>query len=279
LGRGKTIIYQDGVFSGECVLESAKPGENRVLPHCLENSVKISKDTKAVITTRASVRISTGIVFDESISSCSTIYTIENQKDESFKLLLEHDHVLGVESKISYHISGDAEGQKYYEMEKLSTGTRLYVNLTKKNNITVEVHETLSNMTKIILSSKSLWLVENIEFDSALSQLVGDEQFAKCISLENEINDCEFRIKEYKSEIDYLDKQTSRVRENLKAAKDVAAPESVSTWVKDLTDSEARIRELNKEIVPACRSQIKNLKTLLDLEYKKISVLWKEKTT
>ena len=35
LGRGKTVIYNEGVFSGECVLDTAKPGGTGLgLPTC-----------------------------------------------------------------------------------------------------------------------------------------------------------------------------------------------------------------------------------------------------
>jgi hypothetical protein len=44
LGRGKVIVYQDGEFQGEAVMDAAKPGEVRMLPHRLENGVRIVKE-------------------------------------------------------------------------------------------------------------------------------------------------------------------------------------------------------------------------------------------
>ena len=95
LGKGKALIYNKGVFSGECVLQTTKPGENRMLPHCLENGVKIRKESKPVETRTNSIRLSKGSAFEETISTSVTAYVIQNMKDgaDPEELVKQHEKI------------------------------------------------------------------------------------------------------------------------------------------------------------------------------------------
>lgn len=269
LGKGKTIIYQDGVFSGECVLEATKPGENRVLPHCLENGVRIVRDFKPVQQNRASLKISNGLALDEWVSTSRTVYTIENKKNEQFKLLLEHDHQLGKDAVVEFN------GVKVEESEKLNEGTRLYFVLEPKQTVTVEAQEHVVNVRRVQLQGSTQWLIGNIvETDKPLGKLAEDKQIQACITTQVEIDDLNSQIGELEEEVEDLNEQTARVRANLTAAKDVATKGSVDNWVSDLSEAEERIRTLKKKEIPGLRAKIKKSQTKLGEELKKITASW-----
>ena len=61
-----------------------------MLPHCLENGVKIIRDHKGWEGRRSSLKLSEGVAVTEDVSTYRSSYVVENKKDELFKVALEH---------------------------------------------------------------------------------------------------------------------------------------------------------------------------------------------
>jgi len=270
LGRGKTVIYNEGLFSGECVLENTKPGENRMLPHCLENGVKIVKELKGIQHRRSSLKLSEGIVATEDVQTGATYYTVENKKDELFKVALEHTNLFsGVDNRV------DFEGVEIKEKEKLieGNGWRIYFELKPKESHTVVVSETLLIQNNISLGNSSSWIQNNIAVDSPLAS---DEQIMVCVNIQKEIDEVQENIQTSISHLSELNEQVNRVRGNLSAAKNHASFATIERWVQDLDVSEADIRTINKKTTPELSLKKKKLLAKLSGELMKISISWRE---
>lgn len=271
LGKGKTVIYNSGVFSGECVLDTTKPGENRMLPHCLENGVKIVKEAKPIEVKCNSVKIGDGIGIVESINNALTTYTIENKKDETFKLAFEHSNILQGQPSVIVEF----EGVALKEREKLtqSEGYRVYFELAPKQTITMTVTETSVNDTKTLIGDYYPWLQVNVF--AVKNPLSKDKQVLACVKVQEEIDYVTVKINENKNRRTELTEQGNRVRQNLEAAKDVGNSNTVAEWVSDLDKTEKEIREIDKKFVPELNKKLKELRANLTVELKKISASWK----
>lgn len=272
LGRGKTVIYNEGLFSGECVLENTKPGENRMLPHCLENGVKIVKENKGYETRRSSLKISEGVGVTEDVQTSKTVYTIENKKDEPFKVALEHSNQLhGAGSRT------DFEGVEVKEKEKLvdGNGWRVYFELKPKESRTIGVTETCVTQASVLLGNNFNWVRGNI-IDRE-NPLASDKQIQACINVQKDIDGVQEELQANSVRLNELSQQVERVRENLSAAKDHAAGPTIDKWVQDLDSSENEIRTINKKTVPDLNKKKKDLTTKLADELKKITVVWNDK--
>ena len=272
LGRGKTVIYNEGLFSGECVLENTKPGENRMLPHCLENGVKIVKENKGYETRRSSLKISEGVGVTEDVQTSKTVYTIENKKDEPFKVALEHSNQLhGAGSRT------DFEGVEVKEKEKLvdGNGWRVYFELKPKESRTISVTETCVTQASVLLGNNFNWVRGNI-IDRE-NPLASDKQIQACINVQKDIDGVQEELQANSVRLNELSQQVERVRENLSAAKDHAAGPTIDKWVQDLDSSENEIRTINKKTVPDLNKKKKDLTAKLAHELKKITVTWNDK--
>jgi hypothetical protein len=272
LGRGKTVIYNEGLFSGECVLETSKPGENRMLPHCLENGVKIVKENKGYETRRSSLKISDGVGVTEDVQMARTAYAIENKKDEPFKVALEHTNTLGQPNALA-----DFEGVEIKEKEKLvdSNGWRVYFELKPKESRTLTVTETYVNQQSVLLNGNFHWIRSNvIDLDNPLAT---NKQIQACIKVQSEIDDVQEKQQEAAARRQELTQQITRVRENLSATKEVTTSQTVDKWVTDLDLSEQEIREIDKTTIPKLNKQRKELAAKLAEELKKITASWKDK--
>lgn len=268
LGQGKTVIYNDGIFSGECVLESTKPNENRMLPHCLENSVKVVKTSKDIQTRHASINISKGVVVDEQVSTAVTEYVISNKKPEVFKMALEHDFRLS-DSDIQVEI----KGIEVKEQEKLTHGVRLYFELAADQTVTLAVTEVAAKRHRIVLH----------EFDQLRRTLVQaepiwkDTQIKMCADLQVQIDQIQDNIQSAMLRRTELEQQATRVQKSLEAVKGTSGSSGkVTEWVNDLDMTEQEIRKINKEMIPGLQTMVKKFTEQLREELKKILITWSE---
>jgi hypothetical protein len=271
LGKGKTVIYNSGLFSGECVLDTTKPGENRMLPHCLENSVKVVKEIKPVQTKRQALRISEGVGIVEDVYTALTTYEVENKKDEKFSMALEHSNVLNGYANLNV----DFDGVEVKEREKLvdGNGYRVYFELAPKQKVKLTVLENSLNTVQQHIGGNFPWLTTNII--SVKNPLSADKQVVACMKVQQDIDDVAMKINEAKARRSELTEQADRVRQNLAAAKDMGNSTTINKWVADLDSTESEIRELDKKTVPSLNKKLKELQTKLSEEIKKISASWK----
>lgn len=274
LGKGKTVIYNSGVFSGECVLEATKPTENRMLPHCLENGVKIVKEQKPVETKRTALRISEGVGVTEDVYTAVTSYEIENKKNETFKVAVEHVKALGAVPTVNvdFDLSG---GAKLAEQEKLSDGTgyRLYFEVAPNQKLTLTATETKLNSQSVYIGSYFPWLTQNIiSVNNPLSQ---DKQVLAAIKVQEQIDEAVAKVNETNSRRNELVAQGERVQKMLGSAKDVGNKKTVDNWVADLDATEQAIRTLDNETLPQLNKAVKDLNDKLKKELGKITANWK----
>ena len=262
LGRGKTVIYNEGVFSGECVLETAKPGENRMLPHCLENSVKVVKTDKGQKEERSSVRISDGVAFDERVARWETLYEITNFKDQPYKMALEYTARIGTpDAAVKF------EGIEVKEQEKISDGWRAYFELAAKEKVTLRVVETAVYSQSIVLKDNFAY-VTHCRLDSILD----DAQVKACIKIQEQIDEIQQSIKDSTDRRAELLEQAERVRNNLQA---IGQKGAVEGWVADLDTTEKEIRTIDSTTVPQLKAKVAEQKKKLLAQLKKIAVSWK----
>lgn len=269
LGRGKTVIYNEGLFSGECVLENTKPSENRMLPHCLENGVKVVKENKGYEVHRNSIKISDGVGVTEDIQRSKTSYTISNKKNESFNMALEHSSQLA-----NSNTSVEFSGVDIKEKEKLvdGNGWRIYFQLKEKESVTIEVLETAVISVSSAIGNNFNWIRGNI-IDTK-TPIAADAQIKKCIDIQKQIDDIKESLNVKDKKLQELESQVERVRENLNAVKNNS--EIASKWTQDLDTTETEIRKINKTDIPKLNLNKKDLSAKLAEEIKKITVSWKD---
>lgn len=268
LGKGKVLIYDDGVFSGECILDNMKPGENKVLPHCLENGVKVSKQVGQRTNKRKSIKISNGVVVSENSTSVSTEYSIRNKKSEKFNIVLEHDNLI---AKSNFSISPEPKVK-----ENITNGVRCYFELEPNQELTVKIGESIihSSCVELALGDSQDWFFNLLNEKNGVS-ITKDPKINQAIKQQSIIDQVNDDILEKESELEDLTEQVLRVRENIIAAKDTAASR-VTEWVQDLDETEKNIRRISKVELPELHNNIKKLREKLTQILKDIVFEWED---
>lgn len=264
LGRGKTTIYNEGVFSGECVLDTAKPGENRMLPHCLENGVSIRVSHNRGKVERRSIRISDGVGYNELVNTSVTEYRIKNKKNEAFKLALEHSNQFVEESIVGF------DGMEIVEEEKLSNGHRVYLELAPNQESTLTVTETFVDQQEVLLKDYAYigqWISDGLP-------LLDNPQVRACSHFQEQLDTVSHDIREAESRVQDLTEQADRVRQNIGVTQQVAT-DTVGEWISDLDTTEKEIREITKTKLPDLKKRHKELLGQLRSVLKSIVTHWR----
>lgn len=264
LGKGKTIIYNDGVFSGECILDITKPMETKMLPHCLENGVKVSNKLVCHTTERIGFKFQNGAVFDETRSIIEQEYSLENKKNELFKIGLDHATTFLDNSTIT------ASGVEGIKQEKTNDGHRFYFELKPNETAKLVVKEITVFSQAVVINRDFCSLYKNAIKAGGFSE---NKTILACVAIQEEINKVNKLIKDKESEKAEIVKQMEIIRANLSAAKDVGQNTLVNEWVKDLDVAVKDIKNLEKTIIPSLRSQEIYLKEKLNNTIKEASDL------
>jgi polyhydroxyalkanoate synthesis regulator phasin len=268
LGKGKTSVYNQGVFSGECVLEAAKPGDNRLLAHCLENGVKIVAESGNYEQTHKAISVSAGLLVFEDTTTITTTYTIENKKDEPFKLLVEHVNALGMQD-----VEVTFDGVEIAEKEKLSNGYRLYFNLDAGASLKLTATEAKTDKQTIVLSSNFAGYYNIIVERN--KKLADDAGLKACMVVQDQINDVNEAIRQLQTRTQELTTQCERTRANLESVKNVVGQnKKVEAWVEDLDNAEKELRDIEKKQSPEQRKKLRELNKSLEAKVKEIALNW-----
>jgi len=271
LGKGKTVIYNEGIFSGECVLESTKPGDNRMLPHCLENGMKVSKKTLPTESRLTAVRISDGVGLTEIVSTGVTEYTLTNKKNEPFKLALEHLSILGGEN-----VMVDFEGVELQEQEKLSqsNGWRAYFTVGANQSATLKVTETRLDRREVNIVNHFRWVQQNV-IESGKS-IANDKTVKQCVEIQSQIDDKNRQIQEAQQRVAEVNQEREGVREDLRAAESVASGDKLTSWVAEIDAAKAEARKLQKETIPNLTKERDALLKSLQETLSTLAVSWSD---
>ena len=274
LGKGKTTIYNDGVFSGECVLEAIKPSEVKMLPHCLENGIKIFKTKNPVEDRCLSIKISDGVALDEKVFIGVTNYSIENMKNEKFQLVIDHENVLVDMPNVTIESTGVDIKEKVKLLD--GTGFRIYIDLNPNQVLQFSIKEKSISTQKISITDKFSWIQQAII--DVKNPLAVNESIQSCVKIQQRIDELNLKLSNSNSDKSNLIEQSKRTRENVAAANSLNTNNSIvfSDWVSDLNRTENQIRSIEKEEIPMYKNKINDLQKELSKSLKIISVSWKE---
>ena len=271
LGKGKAVVNDEGLFAGEAVLESTKPKEDRVMPYCLENGVKVQKDPQNVHHWQSALNISKGLAVTESVQTQETFYTIKNLKDESFELLLEHTCVLGEGAEYTFRQDGD---EVQPTVEKITNGVRVSVNLEADMSVNFVVKERRVANNRVVLNNLRN-LVTVLQKNDNLLQ---DKQVQACVSAQEAIDSQQEEINSMEERYRRLEGRTELLRQNILAVGDNQAQATqFNNWVQELDEATNEITAMDDEKRPEAEENLRELNNTLRAELKKLSLTWSKK--
>lgn len=268
LSKGKVVVYQEGVFSGECVMEATKPGDNRTLPYCLENGVRVFRKAETSENTQSSISLAKGFVVEEWYERASTTYSVENRKDEKFKFIIEHQNQLS-DSTLTLYRDDVPVNESEVTIDKLTANSwRVYFNLDALEKTNIKVSESVIRSRKFTLNAN--WLSSN----SKIVTWEGAKEFSTCLKLCKELDSIQEDINETESTIKDLNEQIVRLRENLKVVSTDKVSSTRDNWITQLDDCENSLRENQKVKLVDLKKNRRAIEDKLNKELAGLTYSW-----
>jgi hypothetical protein len=238
LDGGSITVLESEAFAGEGLLAALKPGERRLLSYAADTGLRVDAKSSGNQGRVDKIQVNRGVLIQVSQDEDQRTYTVRNDDKSPRTLVIEHPIRSG------WTLAADTSKPA----ETSTTAYRFRVPVDAKKTATLTVREVYPRQTRYSLvstSSDQLALVlrspgSSPALEAALKPLIEKKQAIAAIDRE---------IAARKSEIDRINTDQSRVRENMKALKGSAEERAlVQRYTKQLDEQETRLEALQKEL-------------------------------
>ena len=237
LDGGTFSVIEGQAFAGEGLIEPLKAGERRLLSYALDLAVTVDARSEGSPTRTTRVRVSRGVVIQETEDRRSRVYTIRNEDSEARTIVVEHPAQPG------WNIGGTMK-----PAESTAAVHRFRVPVAAKTTATFTVDETRPLSTQIVVSSITDAQVALFVREKALSAPL-EAALREVIARKANIARLDGEIATRQREMDQIARDQERVRENMKSLKGTSEERQlVQRYVRQLDDQENRIGALRKEL-------------------------------
>lgn len=278
LGRGVCTVFEEGAYSGSCVIPALKSGEDRLLPHALETGVSVHRDQKRQRNKVIALRLSEGVCYTSTRQRREIHYHVRNSRDEQYELVLDHDNTL-MEPDIKARIFVEGDDQPLDTASELADGVRYSISIGPKAEMVVKVVEqrTEQSTMELVTTTKRHedmrieWLQQSLVTTNG--PLASDQGVRECLEIHQELEAKRQEISDAVKETERLADRQDRLRKNLKTG---GQDELTNRWRTELDEAEQAIRKIEEERIPALRDEDKAVRSKLKDALKSLSAEWSE---
>jgi hypothetical protein len=254
LDSGTFNIIDSGTFAGEGLIETLHPNERRLLSYAADTAVRVTSQAESRDLPVSRIQIVKGVMFLNRDRHDKVKYTIRNADTAARQVVIEHPV---------------REGWKLVEVNKPEETSashyrfRVAVDPDKTNEFTVEeVHHEVdrSMLTDITENQIQVLAVEN-----AMTPEI-QAAFRRVIDQKNVISKLQSEAQTRRKELESINADQSRIRENMKALKgSVEEKALVARYTRQLDSQEDRLNMLHKEIADLQQKQAAEQQRLEDM--------------
>ena len=238
LDGGSIALMEGNTFAGEGLLDPIKPGERRLISFAADLAGRVSANTKGGAHRVSRVRIANGMMIQSTEDRSTTTYTARNEDTSPRTFVVEHPLRSG------WTLAPGAKPA----VESTAMVHRFRLLVPPSSSGTLDVEEVHPIETRVA--------VDSITTDQVALVLRGrnvdvsaEPQLRAVIAQTQEVARIEAIVDAREGEIERIEKDQERVRENLEALK-TSAEERVLTarYAKQLATQEDRLEVLRHEV-------------------------------
>jgi hypothetical protein len=237
LDSGTFNIIDNNTFAGEGLIDPLKPEERRLLSYAVDQGVRVEHTDRLENRPVTRVQITHGVMIQRQEQRDHQLYTIRNTDSEPRDVVIEHPVRQGW--KLPADLKPEETSASFYRFRvaaKPNETATLKIDEVKP----LETRYALSNITD---AQVKVWSNENLMKPETLQAL------QRIIQQKSEIAGLEREIEARKGQINSIDQDQQRLRENMKALK--GSPEEkalLQRYTKALNDQEDKLQVVRTEI-------------------------------
>ena len=254
LDSGTFNIIDSGTFAGEGLMETVHPDERRLLSYAADTAVRVTSTSEYKDLPVSRIQVLKGVMFISREHRTKAKYTVRNADTEARQVVIEHPVRAGWKL---------AEGSKPEETTASYYRFRVAVEPSKTGELTVE--EVHSDTTTSALTDLTDHQVEVLVAEGNITPEL-QAVFRKVLDQKNVISGLQAQIESRQEELNSINRDQGRIRENMKALKGSAEERAlVLRYTKQLDSQEDRLAALNKEITDLQQKQSEEQQKLDDM--------------
>ena len=278
LGRGVCTVFEETAYAGNCIVPALKPGESRLLPHALETGVKVFRDQKQQRNKVVALRLAKGFCYTSTRQRRECHYHVQNSRDESFELVLDHRDTLSEPDREARLVRNGSD-EPLDVTTKLTDGTRYSITIEPKSELLLKIIEQRIDESKVELVTVSKqheslqieWLEKNLVKTNG--PLASNDGVKACLEIHQSLEARREQITDAVNEVERIAGRQTRLRENIKSG---GQDELSSRWRSELDEAEKAIREIEERRLPKLREQEKEIRSRLTDSLKSLAAEWSE---
>lgn len=254
LDAGTFNILDGDAFAGEGVLDTIHPAEKRLISYAPDTALRVAMDEESSDKPATHVRIAKGMMYLTHEQRESRKYTLHNSDTTPRQVILEHPAREGWKL---------APGPKPEETSESFLRFRMGIGPGQTETMQIEeFHPQDSEYEMNDLDEKQVALITEQKQVTAAMQDV----FHRILEQKNKVSALEDEVKSRQAEIESINKDQARIRENMKALKGSAEEKALlQRYTKQLDSQEDRLTALNKEIADLQLKQSQEQQKLADM--------------
>jgi hypothetical protein len=238
LDSGTFNIVDSGTFAGEGLIETIHPDERRLLSYAADTAVRVTAENESKDMPVSRIQVLKGVMFISREHRNKVKYTVRNADTAARQVVIEHPVRDGWKL---------VEANKPEETSAAHYRFRVALEPSKTNELTVEEFHT--DTTTSYLTSLTDHQVEVLVAENNITPYL-QAAFRQVLDQKNRISDLQSQIDSRKKELDEINSDQARIRENMKVLKGSAEEKALlQRYTKQLDSQEDRLATLHKEIV------------------------------
>jgi hypothetical protein len=232
-----TVIDRDA-YAGEALMERLKPKEQRLISFALDLGTLVTVDSREDREPAKIVKVVNGVLQVHYFQSDKKIYKVANQTDRKKVLYIEHPVRKNWMLSETASAKPDYTTNRYYRF-------RVELEPFGKQDVTVAENQGLMDtysLSQISSSDLSLFVSRRYIEESTRVKM------AKLIDLRMQINQIENRLESFDDEIEKIEEDQKRLRENIETlSKTPEARTLITRYITKANDQETRLEQIEKE--------------------------------
>jgi hypothetical protein len=254
LDSGTFNIIDSGTFAGEGLIETVHPNERRLLSYAADTAVRVTSQYESKDLPVSRVQILKGVMFMSREHHDKVKYTIRNSDTAVRQVVIEHPVRSGWKL---------VDADKPEETSASHYRFRVAVDPGKTNELTVEeVHQ---DVTRSMLTDITDHQVEVLATENVVTPEL-QAAFRRVLDQKNQISKLQSERETRQKELDSINSDQARIRENMKALKgSVEEKALLARYTRQLDSQEDRLNILHKEIAELQQRQSLEQQKLEDM--------------
>lgn len=237
LDSGSFNIIENNAFAGEGLIDPLKPNERRLLSYAADQAVRVEDRNEVEASPVKHVKIAHGVMVQTSEQKQHDTYLVRNTDTEPREVIIEHPVREGW--KLAKDLKPEETSASFY---------RFRIKVPPNETATLKIDESQPIESKVALINVTDDTIKLFVSDKTINPDV-EQALRKIIEQKTEIAGLDHEIQNRRGEVNTINQDQQRLRENMKALKGSAEEKALlQRYTHELNDQEDKLQAVHAEI-------------------------------